>query len=77
MNQPIYIWERAIEARPDIEFSEFRLKNHLVIFAFGWVSGGKRGRKIPVKWTADGKCYLHYYSTRYPEGDLNLNLRAL
>ena len=53
MNQPIYMWERAIEARHDIEFSEFRLKHHLVIFAFGWISGGKRGRKIPVKWTAD------------------------
>lgn len=74
MNQPIYIWERAKESHPDIEFSEFRLKHHLVIFAFGWVSGGKRGRKIPVKWTSDGKCYLHYYSTRFPSGDLNLSL---
>lgn len=71
--QPIYFWERAIETRPDITFNEFRLENHLVIFAFGEVDGS-RSRKTPIKWTCDGKCYLRYTSTRYPQCDLNITM---
>ena len=73
MMQPIYIWERAIEKRPDLSFSEFRLENHAVIFAFGFCDGGKRGRKIPIKWACDGMCYLRYTSHRFPDGDLNVH----
>ena len=73
MMQPIYIWERAIDTRSDIAFSEFRLENGLVIFAFGELATSPNGRKIPIKWTCDGKCYLRYTSRRYPDADIKLN----
>jgi len=72
MNQPIYKWERAIANRPDIFFEEFKLEHHAVIFAFGYAIGGKRGRKIPIKWDCEGRCYLRYTSNRFPDGDLNV-----
>ncbi len=74
MNKPIYMWERAIEKRPAITFSEFRLKNHLVSCAFGFYCGGSRGKKYHIKWASDGKCYIRYTSYRFPTGDINFDL---
>lgn len=59
-------WEEAAQSRADIEFMEFKMKDHCVMAASGVISTGQA--EFFVRWSHRGHCY--YRSLRLYDFDI-------